>query len=144
MGIRIILFTICMAVAVGCGTSENSSESETVRYGSTIMVENPEISLDRYVRRLTGVSVHGSGSGAEIQIRGAETYWGGRWGQGLDSRPIYIIDGVRIGRDFSQLYNLVDMTNVESVQVLRPPRATQLYGTDGGFGAIVVNLKKRN
>lgn len=133
---------MCIAVAVGCGTSENGNERETVRYGTTVMIENPEISLDQYVRRLSGVSVHGSGSGAEVRVSGAETYWGGRWGEGLDSSPMYIKDGVRIGRNFSQVYNMLDMTRVESIQMLRPPRATQLYGSDGGFGAIVINMRK--
>lgn len=126
---------MCMAVAVGCGTSENGSERDTVRYGTTVEVDNPDITLDQYVNRLSGVSVYGSGSSARVEVRGADSIQ-------LDSRPLFIIDGVRIGRDFSQVFNMVRMTQVESLQVVRPSRATQLYGTDGGFGAIVINMKK--
>lgn len=132
--ILLLLTVIGVFFVVACGTSENSNR-ETVRYGTTVEIDNPDISLDRYISRLSGVSVHGSGSNATIEVRGADSIE-------LDSRPLFVINGVRVGRDFSQIYNMVNMSNVESIQMMRPSRATQFYGTDGGFGAIIINMKR--
>lgn len=134
MKIKILLITVGLMFTVSCGSSENSNR-ETVRYGTTVQIDDPSISLDRYISRLSGVSVMGTGDRATIQVRGADSIE-------LDSRPLFIIDGVRAGRDFSQIYRMINMANVESVQVMRPRRATQIYGTDGGFGAILINMKR--
>ena len=134
MKTQILILTIGLFFAVACGSSENTS-SETIRYGSTVDVDNPDIPLEQYIGRLSGVSVYGSGSSARVEVRGADSIQ-------LDSRPLFIIDGIRIGRDYSQVQSMVNMVNVESVQVMRPSRATQLYGTDGGFGAIIINMKR--
>jgi len=131
--IRSLLIIICLTLA-GCGTTGNG-DGETIRYGTTVEVDNPDIPLEQYISRLSGVSVFGSGSSARVEVRGADSIQ-------LDSRPLFIVDGIRVGRDFSQVHSMIRMLNVESVQVLRPSRATQLYGTDGGFGAIVINMKK--
>ncbi len=131
---RILLAAFCLAFAFGCSTTGNSN-GETARYGSNIEVDNPDIPLDQYINRLSSVSVYGSGSNARVQVRGADSIE-------LDPSPLFIVDGVRVGRNFSQVYNMINMINVESIQVLRPARATQIYGGDGGFGAIVINMKR--
>lgn len=134
MKLRILFLAFSMAFAVSCSTSENSNR-ETVRYGTNIEVDNPDVTLDRYISRLSGVSVYGSGSSARVQLRGADSIE-------LDPTPLFVVDGIRVGRSFSQVYNMVNMNNVDSIQIVRPARATQIYGGDGGFGAIVINLKR--
>jgi len=131
--IRSLLIIACLTLA-GCGTTGNG-DGETTRYGTTLEVDNPDIPLEQYIARLSGVSVFGSGSSARVELIRSTSIQ-------QDTRPLFVVDGIRVGRDFSEVYSMIRMINVESVQVLRSSRATQLYGTDGGFGAIVINMKK--
>ena len=50
--------------------------------------------------------------------------------------PIYVLDGVITSA------TAIDMDNVESVNVLKGPAATALYGSRGGNGAVIVTSKK--
>ena len=52
------------------------------------------------------------------------------------SSPIYVLDGVITP------VNAIDMDNVESVNVLKGPAATALYGSRGGNGAVIVTSKR--
>lgn len=51
------------------------------------------------------------------------------------SEPIYVVDGVITNK------NMVNMDDVESVNVLKGPAATALYGSEGGNGAIIITSK---
>ena len=67
---------------------------------------------------------------ASIQIRGVASRQAG-------TGPLYVIDGVPGG----------DMTNInpadiESIDVLKDGAASAIYGTRGGNGVVLVNLKK--
>lgn len=50
--------------------------------------------------------------------------------------PIYVIDGL-----ISEDQSAVNMDDVESVNVLKGPAATALYGSRGGNGAIIITTK---
>lgn len=88
------------------------------------------------VGKVSGVQFVGS-SGATfdegtIVLRGATSISNDR----SDSAPIYVIDGV-IADDA----NGVNMDDVASVNVLKGPAATALYGSRGGNGAIIITTK---
>lgn len=51
------------------------------------------------------------------------------------SEPIYVVDGVITNK------NMVNMDDVASVNVLKGPAATSLYGSQGGNGAIIITTK---
>lgn len=50
--------------------------------------------------------------------------------------PIYVIDGI-----MSEDANSVNMDDVESINVLKGPAATALYGSRGGNGAVIITTK---
>lgn len=52
------------------------------------------------------------------------------------SQPIYVVDGV-----ISDNANSINMDDVESVNVLKGPAATALYGSRGGNGAVIITTK---
>ena len=84
--------------------------------------------------KVAGVQVRG-GSGAKfgsssIRLRGVNTLGGGN--------PIYVVDGVIVNPDG------INPDDVESVNVLKGPAATALYGQRGSEGAVVINSKKGN
>lgn len=129
-----ILFILFAISCAGGGSSiENRSDS---RAGTEILVDNPEISLDQYLNRLSGVRVTGSGRSAIVIVRGSNssTFH-------LDPRPLFVLDGVRIGRDFSQVYSLVTMNNVTSLKLLNTSKATLLFGHEGNNGVIEIKTE---
>lgn len=86
------------------------------------------------VGRVAGVRFFG-GSGAKfdagsIVLRGTSS---------LDAQgntPIYVVDGVILSSAKS-----LNMDDVESVNVLKGPAATALYGSRGGDGAVIIKTK---
>lgn len=83
--------------------------------------------------KVSGARFYG-GAGASfdsgaIVLRGA-----GSIGE-LASEPIYVVDGAITNR------NSINMDDVESINVLKGPAATALYGSRGGNGAIVITTK---
>ena len=85
------------------------------------------------VGKVAGVRFFGS-SGAtfdagKIVLRGTSSLDAG------GSEPIYVVDGVITSA------NSINMDDVESVNVLKGPAATALYGSRGGDGAIIIKTK---
>ncbi|RZM28987.1 MAG: SusC/RagA family TonB-linked outer membrane protein [Pedobacter sp.] len=69
------------------------------------------------------------GGNVSYQIRGKSSYAQG-------SSPIFLVDGIE--RDFEDM----DITEVESVTVLKDAPALNWYGLNGGNGAIMVTTKR--
>jgi len=123
-----ILLIASFIVYAGCATSSSVTHE---RPGSSVNIHNPNLGLDEYLNRLSGVRVYGTGQYARIQIRGGSSFE-------LPHTPLFVLDGIRLGRDFSSVYRMVDMNKVNSVRVLNTSRATFLYGHDGYAGAIEI------
>jgi hypothetical protein len=114
-------------------TNSTSSENRSSRSGSQVIVDNPNLGLDVYINRLNGVRVQGTGQNATVIVRGASSTT-----IMSDPRPIFIVDGVNMGRDFSRIYRAVDMNKVSTIGVIQSSRATILYGHEGSNGAIEI------
>ncbi len=67
----------------------------------------------------------------KIILRGTTSY-----SNAQGSEPIYVVDGAIVAR------NSVNMEDVESLNVLKGPSATALYGSRGANGAVVITTKK--
>lgn len=131
-----ILFITFSLLTSGCASSGSSTgENSRSRGGTEVLVDNPDLGLDAYIRQLSGVRVSGSGSSARIDIRGASSST-----IQAESRPLFVVDGIRVGRDFSRVYNIVNMKNVHSIKVIKMSRATVLYGHDGSNGVIEITM----
>lgn len=85
--------------------------------------------------KVSGVRfVGGSGSkfdAGSIYLRGTSSLT-----SATGSEPIYVVDGVITNK------NSINMDDVESINVLKGPAATSLYGARGGNGAIIVTTKR--
>jgi TonB-linked SusC/RagA family outer membrane protein len=87
-----------------------------------------------------------SGSGTNIQIRGANSITGG-------SDPLFVVDGTPFNGSTNQQTDLIygsqtssrfldiDPNNIESVSILKGLSATVLYGEAGRNGVIVITTK---
>ena len=85
--------------------------------------------------KVAGVQINGQagsklGASGKIRIRGAVSLT-------QDSDPLYVIDNIPTDNP-----NAIDMSNVESINVLKGPNATALYGQRADGGVIVITTKK--
>lgn len=127
-----------MFLLIGCaGSGSSTSDNNNRNSGTEVTVDNPNLGLDVYMRRLSGVRVRGSGSSASVNIRGSSSST-----LQSDPRPLFIIDGIRAGRNFSRVYSMIDMQNVNAVRVITLSRATILYGHEGSNGVIEIVMKE--
>lgn len=86
------------------------------------------------VGKVAGVQLNGQagsklGETGKLRLRGAVSMLS-------DADPIYVLDGVIVDP------NTIDMDNLESVNVLKGPNATALYGQRAQYGVVVMTLKK--
>lgn len=84
--------------------------------------------------KVAGISVARSGAGvggaSKVVLRGNRSIAG-------SSQPIYIVDGVPMGQDISNL----SPDDIESITVLKGANAAALYGSRANNGVIVVTTK---
>lgn len=116
---------------------------------SELTTKNNYQSLDQLVKgNVTGVNVQQSsgnvGSGVRFRVRSGVSLNG-------DGQPVIYIDGVRVNNDqfegftaggqgFSPLADL-NPENVQSIEILKGPSATSIYGTDGADGVVLIQTK---
>lgn len=84
--------------------------------------------------RLPGVSVTPTGDGGiRVRMGGPTSFYG-------DQNPLFIVDGVAIEGSRSTL-NWLNPHDIESVQALKDPSQTAVYGVRGANGVIVIKTK---
>ena len=139
--LRIVLATAMTAldevVVVGYGTLTKKEMTSAISHVAAKDL-NQVTSLDSRMLlqgKVSGVTVDNSATGdpnhqADIQIRGVSSRQAG-------TGPLYVIDGVP-GGDMTN----INPTDIESIDVLKDGAASAIYGTRGGNGVILVNLKK--
>lgn len=88
--------------------------------------------LAEFLRKNTSLTVEGNHPNVRISIRGINTIKG-------DSRPMWIIDGVRMGRSYTQADNAVNLQNVKRIQVKKGLSELAVYGEDGVNGVIIID-----
>ncbi len=103
---------------------------------------------DLLVAKAPGVQVlpgNLTGAGARVRIRGNSSL-------SLSNNPIYVVDGIRVVSDINSSsigiggtspsrINDLNPEDIESIDVVRGPSASTLYGTDAANGVIVIKTK---
>ena len=86
--------------------------------------------------KVAGAQFWGSGGSTfnegRIVLRGPTSY-----NSQEGSQPIYVVDGAIYGNA-----NAVNMDDVESMNILKGPAATALYGSRGANGAVIITTKR--
>ena len=141
--------------AVVSTVSGDQTRKETPNAISTIGADKlvqtrPITSMnDLLVAKAPGVEVlpgNITGAGARVRIRGTSSL-------SLNNEPIYIIDGVRmesannsssigIGGTNPSRVNDIDPNEIESIDVVKGPAASTLYGTAATNGVVVIKTKR--
>ena len=124
-------------VVIGYGTVKQTDLTGSVASVSAKNFRDQPITrLDQAINgRVPGVMVV-TNSGAPVQnvqvrIRGANSINGG-------NDPLYIVDGV----PNSTLFNNLDPSDVQSIEVLKDASATAIYGSRGANGVVLVTTKR--
>lgn len=85
--------------------------------------------LKDHLRRASGVRVTGSRGSLRVIIRGESSV------VNPSTQPLFVIDGQKVGRDFSNVNQMLSPGEIKSIEVLPPSRAAQ-YGMEGNYGVI--------
>ena len=84
--------------------------------------------------RLPGVTVTPTADGGiKVRMGGPTSFYG-------DQNPLFVVDGVTIDGGRSTL-NWLNPHDIESVQALKDPSQTAVYGVRGANGVIVIKTK---
>jgi hypothetical protein len=129
-----ILVFVSTILLSGCASSGNTAKDVKQKLGNSVEIHNPNLGLDEYLRRLSGVRVYGSGPFAKIQMRGESSLE-------LSNTPLFVMDDIRLGRDFDNVYKVVDMNLVNNLRVVHSSKATLYYGHDGYAGVIEISTR---
>lgn len=126
---------VCILAVAGCG----SSGGATAGAGDDPNVvkvdrDNTQLTLADYLRKVSGVNVYGSGNNVTVQIRGVNSFRGGA------TRPLFVIDGQRVGKSYQAVNGFVNINDVDRIEVLKGSDAS-IYGVEGGGGVIVIHTK---
>ncbi|RAV28020.1 SusC/RagA family TonB-linked outer membrane protein [Sinomicrobium soli] len=122
-------------VIVGTSMRTGDLTGAIVNVDNEVLEERPVTSINEALQgRASGVFIQNDPSpagNASIRIRGNNSLqYGGN--------PIFVVDGIVMSGDF----NLTNLDDVASINVLKDASATALYGSRGANGVVVVTTKK--
>lgn len=126
-----------MVLLMGCassGTNKNGS-LETRPRNAVSDDTNSATNLADFLRKVSGVTVMGSGDNVRVNIRGSSSFYG-------TTEPLYVVDGQPVGTSYSEVNNMVNVREIDYVNVLKGSDAA-IYGVRGGNGVIEIVTKKQ-
>ena len=128
-------------VVVGYGTMKRSDLT-----GAVVSVSADDISksvstsfAQALQGRAAGVSVTQNsgapGGGISVNIRGFNTITG-------ENEPLYVVDGVQIDGNNSNVLSIINPSDIVSMEVLKDASATAIFGTRAANGVIMITTKQ--
>ncbi len=85
--------------------------------------------------RVAGVTVTQGEGGLVVRIRGVSSFYG-------NNEPLYVIDDVPITPGPGGVLRGISPYDIESINVLKDPADTALYGVRGANGVILIRTKR--
>jgi TonB-dependent SusC/RagA subfamily outer membrane receptor len=140
---RLLLPSALAAVVItGCKSGQRQSDNTSPPPASTSEVTSKDIerapgqSIEEILKgRVAGVTVTRTEGGISVRIRGASSLYG-------SSEPLYVLDGVAIQPGAGGSLTGIDPYDIESIEVLKDPADTAMYGMRGANGVIVIKTKR--
>ena len=138
--IKLLLVAVFgLSVALQAEAQDKKSKKKKKKKEKTELSEGKDekaasyLSLADLLRRQAGVSVQGQGTGTKVVIRGGSGVAG--------TDPLYVLDRVPVGNNYSQVAGMVDVNDIARINVLKGADASP-YGTRGMNGVIEITTKK--
>ena len=128
------------AGGTGQGDVENAPDQSRPR-GRTVTAEDIERAPGKPIEellmsRFPGVQVTRAPDGSiAIRIRGTTSIHG-------SNEPLYVIDGVPIRPGPGGALAGINPYDIESIEVLKDPASTTMYGVRGANGVVVIKTKR--
>jgi TonB-dependent SusC/RagA subfamily outer membrane receptor len=129
---------VLIGLAAGCVTGNTRREPPR---RPMVTEEDIEQNAGQPIEKVLQAKVPGvlitraANGGIAIQIRGASSFLS-------SNEPLYVIDGSPMQPGPGGALTGVNPYDIESIQVLKDPADTGLYGMRGGNGVIVVTTKR--
>lgn len=127
----ILLIIFSNLFFISCATSGVDRSTSNI---DQLLIENPDLTLKDYLRRVSGIQVQERGGDVQVFLRGASSVTG-------NNSPLFIVDGSQVGTNFSAVENAVDIKDLASIRVMRSSEAMTMYGMMASNGAIIINTK---
>ncbi len=128
--IYIALQCVLLVGFISCSSTQNTANTSKSHARDYARYTN----LADVLRTQPGVVVKGYGGNVNVTIRGINSI-------NLDTRPLYIVDNVPFGRDYSRVNDAVNPVNIKGINVLKSLAETNRYGEEGRNGVIMIRLK---
>ncbi len=116
-----------LLLAACSGPQPAVSKKEHPFYDNSVVIfARPEsFSIANLLRQLPGVQVSESLNNTTVFVRGGQ--------------PLFVLDGMRIGRSFNEINELINVRDVTAIELLRDPTDTMIYGPGTQFGVIIIH-----
>ena len=128
--------------AQACGGRRSATPSPSPATASTVTAKDIERSgssesLESVLEgRVAGVVVEQApGGGIAVRIRGVSSFYG-------SNQPLYVLDGVPYTPGPNGALTGLNPHDIESIEVLKNPADTAIYGIRGGNGVILIKTKR--
>ena len=140
---RYIILILFVFSSFACTVSKYSAKQDKPSYvksGKINAIEEiytpyPTLELIDYLKRVPGIQVITTGSSPQVRIRNGISILG-------EQEPLYVIDDVPVGNDYSAAEAYVDVNDIRSISVLKDVSSTNRYGFQGANGVIIIHTKK--
>jgi outer membrane cobalamin receptor len=129
--LSILFISVALFSVISCATSGTARGSADL---DTLLIENPDLTLKDYLRRLSGVMVTERGGEVRVMLRGTSSVTG-------DNSPLFVVDGTQVGTSYSDVENAVNIRDVDYIRIMRSSEAMTTYGMRASNGAIVIYTK---
>jgi TonB-dependent SusC/RagA subfamily outer membrane receptor len=130
---------LSLALITGC-TSAQRTETDSPQRRDDVTAEDIERAPGQPIEeilkdRVAGVTVTQGQSGLVVRIRGVSSFYG-------NNEPLYVIDDFPITPGPGGVLKGMSPYDIESINVLKDPADTALYGVRGANGVIVIKTKR--
>ena len=156
--LRALALTVVAVYAIGCAhpnaASRQSQVTDTTRAAarpdtghlsnrdpSTVTSVDSRVGANEPIEmalqgKVPGLEVTRTNDGSvAIRIHGPSSFFG-------NGEPLYVLDGIPITPGPNGRISGLFAKDIESIQVLKDPSETALYGVRGGNGVIVIKTKQ--
>lgn len=142
--LTIVLFALVSACARSTGTSQPeprvAAPPDTITAAdltSNVIAKRHKESVASMLQgRTSGVLVDVNADGSiSVRIRAASSFYAG-------SEPLYVIDGTPLTPGLGGDLRGIAPDDIESIEVLKYPPETSLYGVRGANGVIVITTRR--
>ena len=127
---KIFILLLCLGMSTWyCTSTRTAASPEKTKTDEPAFRELADL-----LRKEPGLDVKGSAPNYRINIRGKQAFL-------TSSEPLFVIDGIAVGNSYAQAANMINITDIQDIKVLKGSEATS-WGSRGANGVIEIRMKR--